>query len=98
MNTLDMTDAERGAFIRGCNLARPPGPEEQDALVRAKDFAPAGPGQLHLAISKDLAKVITAEVEAAPEDLAAATWLGFLRGLVAQAGGAPAHVHQGGTA
>jgi hypothetical protein len=51
-----------------------------------------------LAISKDLATAIAAEVEAAPDDLAAATWLGFLRGLVAQAGGAPVQVHQSGTA
>ncbi len=82
-----MTDQEHDAFLRGFDLAQPPGPEEIDALDRAKDFAPPGPGQLHLAISRDLAKAIAAEVEAAPEDLAAATWLGFIRGMVAQAGG-----------
>ncbi len=93
-----MTDEEHDAFIRGCNLARPPGPEEQDALVRAKDFAPPGPGQLHLAISKDLAKVIVAEVEASPEDMAAAIWLGFFRGLAAHAGDGPVVVHDAGRA
>lgn len=98
MSTLDMTDAERAAFLRGFALARPPGPEELDALERAKDFAPAGPGQLHLAVSKDLAHTIAAEVEAAPEDLAAAIWLGFFRGLAAHAGAAPVHVHASGRA
>ena len=93
-----MTDEERNAFLRGFELAQPPGPEELDALDRAKDFAPAGPGQLHLAVSKDLARTIAAEVNAQPADLAGATWLGFLRGLVAQAGAAPVHVHESGRA
>ena len=95
---LTETAFERAAFIRGCNLARPPGPEELDAIEVARDFAPPGPGQIHLAISKDLATAIVAEVEASPEDLAAATWLGFFRGLAAHAGAAPVHVHDGGRA
>ncbi len=37
------------------------------------------------------------ESDLLPEDLAAATWIVFLRGHVAQAGGALAHIHHGGT-
>ena len=62
-----MTDAERDAYLRGFGLAQPPGSAELDALDRAKDFVPAGPGHLHLAISRDLAKAITAVVETLPE-------------------------------
>ena len=93
-----MTDVERAAFLRGFDLAQPPGPGEADALETANEFAPAEPGHLRLAVSIPLAHAILAEVEAAPKDLAGATWLGFLRGLVAQAGGEPVHIHHAGAA
>lgn len=89
-----MTDAEHVAFMRGFNLAQPPGPEEADALDRAGEFAPAGPGHVHVAVSKDLARALLSELAALPEHLAAAVWLGFLRGQIAQAGAAPVHVHE----
>ncbi len=84
-----MSDQEHAAFLRGFGLAQPPGPEELDAIDRAAEFAPPGPGQLHVAVSKDLAKAFAAEVEPLPENLAAAAWTGFLRGLAAKAGAAP---------
>lgn len=93
-----MTDAAHAAFLRGFDLAQPPGDEEADALDRAEEVAPAGPGQLLVAVPKDLAKALLAEVEAAPVDLAGAVWTGFLRGLIAKAGGAPVVVHDSGTA
>ncbi len=95
---MTMTDEERTAFLRGFNLARPPGSDEADALDRASEFAPAEPGQLRVAVPRTLAQAILAEVEPLPEDLAGATWAGFIRGMVAQAGGAPAHIHHGGRA
>ena len=93
-----MTDMEHAAFWRGFNLARPPGPEEVDALDRAEEFAPSDPGKLRVAVPRTLAQAILAEVEPLPEALAGATWAGFLRGMVAQAGGAPVHVHDAGRA
>ena len=93
MNAMAMTDEEHTAFMRGFNLAQPPGPDEAAALKVAEDFAPPGPGQFHLAISKDLAKAFAAEVEPLPETLAAAAWLGFVRGLIAHTGGELVHVH-----
>lgn len=95
---MTMTSEEHAAFMRGFSLARPPGPEEADALKRAKEFAPAGPGQLPVAVSKDLAKAILAEVEAAPECLAGATWIGFIRGMVAKTSDAPVYCHEVGRA
>ena len=93
-----ITDAELAAFWTGFELATAPGRAEIDALERAEEVAPAGPDQLRVAVPKDLAKAFLAEVEAAPEDLAGAVWLGFLRGLIARAGGAPVHVHEVGAA
>ena len=37
---------------------------------------------------------VLAVVDALPEHLAGAAWAGFLRGMVAQAGGAPVQVHK----
>ena len=93
-----MTDAEHDAFMRGFDLAQPPGSEEADALGRAEEVAPADPGQLRVAVPKPLGKKFLAIVDALPDELTRAAWGGFLRGLVAQAGGAPVHVHHGGTA
>ena len=93
-----MTDEKHAAFLRGFDLAQPPGPEEADALDRAEEFAPAEAGQLYVAVPKDLAKAFLAEVDALPEDLAAPIGAGFLRGMIAQAGGAPGHVHDSGRA
>ena len=96
-----MTDAEHAAFMRGFKLAQAPGPDEADALEVASEFAPADHAVARgyrVELSKELARAILAEVEPLPEDLAGATWLGFLRGMVAQAGGAPVHVHDAGRA
>ena len=41
---------------------------------------------------------VLAVADALPEHLACAAWAGFLRGLVAQAGGVAAHVHDEGRA
>ena len=93
-----MTDAEHDAFMAGFDLAQPPGPDEADALEVAQEFAPAESGQLRVAVSKPLAKKFLAELDALPEHLAGAAWSGFLRGMAAQAGGAPVHVHEVGRA
>ena len=93
-----MTDAEHAAFLRGFDLAQPPGSEEADALGRAEEAAPVEAGQLRVAVPKDLARAILVEVDALPEDLAGAVWTGFLRGQIAQAGGAPVHCHESGRA
>ena len=93
-----MTDAEHSAFMRGFDLAAPPGRAEINALGRAEEVAPAGPGQLHVAVSKDLAKEFLAVVEPLAEDLAGAAWAGFIRGQIAQAGGEVVCVHEGGSA
>ena len=98
MNTVTMTDEEHVAFLRGFDMAQPPGPDEADALDRAKEVAPVVAGQLRVAVPRALGKAILAEVDALPENLAGAAWIGFLRGMVAQAGGAPVHVHDGGVA
>ena len=92
------TDEEHDAFWRGFALARPPGSEEADALGRADEVAPAAAGQFRVAVPRDLAKPFLAVVDTLPEHLAAATWTGFLRGMVAKAGAAPVHVHDGGRA
>ena len=93
-----MTDQEHDAFLRGFDLAQPPGPDDAAALEVADEIARAEPGQLHLAISKNLARAFLAELDALPEDLAGAAWTGFLRGMAAHAEGAPVHVHESGTA
>ncbi len=67
-------------------------------LDRAEEVAPAGPDKLRVAVPKDLARAILAEVEPLPEHLAGAIWLGFLRGMIARAGGAPMHMHEPGRA
>lgn len=95
---MTMTDPEHAAFLRGFDLAQPPGPDEADALDRVSEFAPAEAGQLLVAVSQDLARAFLSEVDALPEDLAGAAWSGFLRGLVAQASGAQVYVHHGETA
>ena len=93
-----MTDPEHAAFMRGFNLSQPPGLDEADALDRASEFAPAEPGQLRVAVSRDLVKAILAETDPLPQDLAGAAWAGFLRGLTAKAGGVTVHVHESGRA
>ena len=93
-----MTDAEHDAFMAGFNLARPPGPDETDALEVAEEVMPSEVGQTRLAVSKPLAKTFLAEIDGLPEELAGAAWAGFIRGMVAQAGGAPVHVHKTGEA
>ncbi len=96
-----ITDAERDAFMRGFDLARPPGSGEADALDRAEEVAPAEPGKLRVAVSIEVAKAIRAETDRLPEKLSGATWLGFLRGTIAKAGvesGEAVHVHFGGRA
>ena len=98
MSAPHMTDEEHVAFLRGFGMAKPPGRDEADALERAEEVAPAEPGQLRVAVPKDLAKAFLSGLDALPADLAGAAWAGFLRGLVAKAGGAPVHVHDGGRA
>ena len=98
LNTETWTDAERTAFWRGFDLAKPPGREEVDALERAEEVLPIESGQLRVAVPKELARAIAAETEALPENLFGAIWVDFLRGMVAKAGGAPVHIHDGGTA
>ena len=98
MNTPTLTDEEHAAFLRGFNLAQPPGREEVDALDRAEEVLPIESGQLRVAVPKELARTIAAETEALPENLFGAIWVDFLRGMVAKAGGAPVHIHDGGTA
>ena len=93
-----MTDEHHAANLRGFNLARPPGPEEADALEVAEKVMPSEAGQLCVAVSKDVGRAFLAELDGLPESLAGAAWAGFLRGLVAQAGGAVAHVHEVGRA
>ena len=93
-----MTDAEREAFLRGFDLAQPPGPDDADALKIAEELAETATGQTRVVISKDLGATFLAELDALPEHLAGAAWSGFLRGMIAQAGGAPIHVHGGGRA
>ena len=93
-----MTDPEHAAFLRGFNLEKPPDPDEADALERASEFAPVDRGQLRVAVPRTLAKHFLAVVDTLPEHLAGAAWAGFLRGMVAKAGGAPVHVHESGRA
>ena len=98
---MTMSDVEHTAFLRGFDLARPPGPEEADALDRASELLPVDGGQLRVAVSSETVKAILAETDRLPEHLSGPTWLGFLRGLVAKAGmdsGDPIHVHSPGRA
>ena len=92
------SDDERAAFWRGFELARPPGRQELADLHRVKEMAPEANGRLRVAIPKDLARAILAETEALPENLAGATWIGFMRAMVAKAGGEAVYLHKSGTA
>ena len=92
------SDDERAAFWRGFDLARPLGRQELDDLHRVKELAPEANGRLRVAIPKDLARAILAETETLPENLAGATWIGFMRGMVAQAGDVVMNIHEGGRA
>lgn len=98
MNTPAMTDEEHSVFLRGFDLAQPPGPDDANALKVAEEVIPSKAGQLCVAVSKPLAKKFLAELDSLPKHLAGAIWAGFLRGLTAKAGGAPVHVHDGGLA
>ena len=93
-----MNDEESTAFWRGFDLAQPPDPGDADALKVAEEVIPSKAGQLRVAVSKDRGLAFLAELDALPEELAGAAWAGFLRGMAAHAGGAPAHVHSGGRA
>ena len=88
-----MTDEHHAANLRGFNLARPPGPEEADALEVAEKVMPSEAGQLCVAVSKDLGAAFLAELDALPQHLAGAIWSGFLRGMAAHADGGAVHVH-----
>ncbi len=93
------TDEERAAFWRGFNLARPPGDADLDALghISRKVGLPGG-GGLRIAVPKDAAIACADATEGLPENLSSATWIGFVRGMVAKAGGEALYLHQGGTA
>ncbi|MEE8286977.1 MAG: hypothetical protein V3R72_09810 [Gammaproteobacteria bacterium] len=93
-----MTDEQHAAFLRGFNLARPPGPDDADALEVAEEIARSVPGQLRVSVPKDVGRAFLAELDALPEHLTGAIWRGFLRGMIAQAGGGPVHVHEEGRA
>ena len=93
MSTPATTDEEHAAFLRAFDLAQPPGPDDADALDVADEIAPAPSETVRVAVSNLLAKTFLAELDALPEHLAGAAWSGFLRGMIAQAGGAPCHVH-----
>ncbi len=93
-----MTDAEHDAFLRGFDLAEPPGPDDAAALEVAEELAPSEVGQLRVAVSKDLGRAFLAELDSLPEDLAGAIWAGFIRGMAAHAGGGAVHVHGVGQA
>ena len=80
-----MIDEQHDAFLRGFNLAQPPGPDDADALEVAEEIAPAPSETVRVAVSKDTGKKFLAVVDSLPEHLAGAAWLGFVRGLVAQA-------------
>ena len=93
-----MTDAEHAAFLRGFDLAQPPGREELDAIKHVREFGPDECEMTRVAISKSTGKKFLAIVDSLPDELTRATWCGFLRGMIAKAGGAPVHVHDGGRA
>ena len=97
MNAPHMTDSEHAAFMRGFNLAQPPGGEGLDAIKRAREFGPAR-SEAHVAVSIPTAKKFLTVLDSLPEDLAGAAWLGFFRGMVAKSGGALVYVHHGGRA
>ena len=92
------TDDERAAFWRGFDLARPPGRQALDDLDRIEEAAPVTAGRLRVAVPSDLARDVLAETGMLPENLAGATWIGFMRGMVAQAGDVVMNIHEGGRA
>ena len=95
------TDEEHAAFWTGFDLAQPPGRQELDALDSANEVLPVDGGQLRVAVSGEIVKAILAETDRLPENLSGPTWLGFLRGMIAQArveSGGPGYVHEGGRA
>ena len=93
-----MTDEQHAAFLRGFDLAQPPGADDADALRVAQELAENVTGQTRVVISKDRGLAFLDVIDSLPEELAGAAWAGFVRGMVAQAGGAPVHVHAGGRA
>ena len=93
-----MTDAEHDAFLRGLDLAQPPGPDDADALKVARELAETATVQTRVVISKDLGRAFLAELDSLPEHLAGAIWAGFIRSMTAHAGGAPVLVHGVGQA
>ena len=93
-----MTDEEIAAFWTGFDLAQPPGPDDDDALKIAEELAQLAIGQTRIVVSIDRGRAFLAELDSLPEHLAGAAWNGFLRGMIAQSGGAPVQVHEGGRA
>ena len=98
MGAETLTDAEHDAFLRGFDLAQPPGPDDAEALKAAQEFAENVTGQTRVVIDKDLGAAFLAELDSQPEHLAGAAWAGFLRGMIAQAGGGAVVIHEEGTA
>ena len=98
MSTPAMSDAEHEVFLRGFDLAKPPSPDDADALAIAEELAESATGQHRIVIDRDLGRAFLAELDSLPDVLAGAIWAGFIRGMAAQAGGAPAHVHEYGRA
>ncbi len=92
-------DDERAAFWRGFNLARPPGDAERDALGHiSSKVAPPGGGGLRIAIPEDAAVAVVEITGGLPENLSSATWIGFVRGMIAKAGGKAVYIHESGNA
>ena len=79
-------------------ITAPPGPNEADALQVAEQLAETATGQTRVVISVDRGRAFLAELDALPEALAGAAWVGFIRGMAAHAGDAPVHVHESGRA
>ncbi len=96
--SMTMTCEEHAVFLRGFERAEPPGPDDADALAAAEELAQRATGQTRIVVSIDCGRAFLAELDALPEHLAGAAWSGFLRGMIAQAGGRAAHVHGVGQA
>ncbi len=93
------SEEERAAFWRGFNLACPPGDADRDALgYISRKVGPPGGGGLRIAIPEEAAISVVDATEGLPENLSSATWIGFVRGMVAKAGGEAVYLHEGGTA
>ena len=93
-----MTDEQHAAFLRAFALARPPGPDDADALAAAEELAQLATGQTRIVVSIDCGRAFLAELDGLPVHLTGAAWSGFLRGMVAQAGGGAVHIHGAGMA